>query len=143
MSKHLVFVYGSLRDGNPGAMAIRFPSSKFIADARVKGGLYDMGAYPGLLLDGSDSLVTGEVYEVDDETLNSLDQFELSDDYVRREVEIAQDSERRRCWIYVPDRGAELFSERMLIESGDWIEHLSSQTALYKKSPEPARDKST
>ena len=132
MSKHLVFVYGSLRDGNPGAMAIRFPDSEFIANARVNGRLYDMGAYPGLLLDGSGSLVTGEVYVVDDETLNGLDQFELSDDYVRREVEIAQDTERRRCWVYVPERGAELFSERKLIESGDWIAHLRSRT----ESPE-------
>jgi gamma-glutamylcyclotransferase (GGCT)/AIG2-like uncharacterized protein YtfP len=109
-------------------MAIRFPDSEFIANARVNGRLYDVGAYPGLLLDGSDSLVTGELYEVEDETLNKLDKFELSDDYVRREVEVLQGSERKRCWIYVPERGEELFSGQRLIESGDWIKHLRSRT---------------
>lgn len=111
-------------------MAIRFPDSKFIAKARVNGSLYDMGAYPGLQLDGSNSLVTGEVYEVDDQTLNRLDQFELSDGYVRRGVEVLQATEKTPCWIYVPERGEELFSEPRLIKSGDWVEHLRSRPDL-------------
>jgi len=78
MKKHLVFVYGTLRRGGARAMSIRFPNSKFIADAKVSGSLYDLGAYPGLLLNESNSLVIGEVYEVDDETLNKLDDFEAS-----------------------------------------------------------------
>ena len=71
MNKHLVFVYGTLRRGGVRAMSVRFPNSKFIADAKVSGNLYDLGAYPGLLLDESNSLVIGEVYEVDDEILNN------------------------------------------------------------------------
>ena len=66
MNKHLVFVYGTLRRGGAGAMSIRFPNSQFIADAKVSGSLYDLGAYPGVLLNESNSLVIGEVYEVDD-----------------------------------------------------------------------------
>ncbi len=58
-------------------MSIRFPNSTFIADAKVSGSLYDLGAYPGLLLNESDSLVIGEVYQVDDEILNKLDDIEL------------------------------------------------------------------
>ena len=69
MNKYLVFVYGSLRRGSAHEMSIRFPNSKFIADAKVSGSLYDLGAYPGLLLNDSNSLVIGEVYEVDDEIL--------------------------------------------------------------------------
>jgi len=53
MNKHLVFVYGTLRRGSARAMSVRFPGSKFIAKAKVSGGLYDLGAYPGLLLDES------------------------------------------------------------------------------------------
>ncbi len=71
MNKHLVFVYGTLRRGGARAMSIRFPNSKFIADAKVSGSLYDLGAYPGLLVNESNSLVIGEVYEVDDEILNN------------------------------------------------------------------------
>ena len=42
MSKHLVFVYGTLRGGGPGAMAIRFPNLKFVTEAQVSGSLYDL-----------------------------------------------------------------------------------------------------
>ncbi len=68
MNKHLVFVYGTLRCGGARAMSIRFPNSKFIADAKVSGSLYDLGAYPGLLSNESNSLVIGEVYEVRKQT---------------------------------------------------------------------------
>ena len=66
MNKHLVFVYGTLRRCGVGAMSTSFPNSQFIADAKVSGSLYDLGAYPGVLLNESNSLVIGEVYEVDD-----------------------------------------------------------------------------
>jgi gamma-glutamylcyclotransferase (GGCT)/AIG2-like uncharacterized protein YtfP len=134
MNKHLVFVYGSLRRGGAGAMAIRFPNSRFIAEARVSGSLYDLGAYPGLLLNESNSLVHGEVYEVDDETLGELDQFELSSDYQRKQVEVFMDTQRKKCWIYVPDYGAEFFSDRTIIISGDWIEYVRSRIDQSEES---------
>ena len=89
MNKQLVFVYGTLRRGGAGAMSIRFPHSKFIADAKVSGSLYDLGAYPGLLLNESNSFVIGEVYEVDDEILHKLDDFEAASNYWRRQAEIS------------------------------------------------------
>jgi hypothetical protein len=70
-------------------MSIRFPNSKFIANTKVSGNLYDLGAYPGLVLNESDSLVVGEVYEVDDEILKKLDEFEASSNYLRKQVEIS------------------------------------------------------
>ena len=127
MSRHLVFVYGSLRRGNPGAMSVRFPEATFVAEGRVRGSLYDLGDYPGLLLDSAASVVTGEVYEVDDDTLYSLDEFELTSDYSRKQVEVEHASERVDCWIYVPERDADFFIGYELIESGDWIEHVRSR----------------
>ena len=126
MNKHLVFVYGTLRRGGARAMAIRFPSSRFIADAKVSGNLYDLGAYPGLLLNESSSLVIGEVYEVDDETLNELDDFEASSNYWRKQVEISFGTHRRIGWTYEPD--PEFYSLRTLITSGDWIEYAKTKT---------------
>jgi gamma-glutamylcyclotransferase (GGCT)/AIG2-like uncharacterized protein YtfP len=127
VGKHLVFVYGSLRrGGGAGAMSSRFPDSKFIADAKVSGSLYDLGAYPGLLLGGSDSSVIGEVYEVDDELLNRLDDFEASSNYLRRQVEISLGARRTLCWVYEPD--PEFYSLRGLIASGDWVEHARAKT---------------
>lgn len=126
MNKHLVFVYGTLRRGSAGAMSIRFPDAKFIADAKVNGSLYDLGAYPGLLLDESRSSVIGEVYEVDDELLNRLDDFEASSHYLRKQVEIPLGAHRKVCWTYEPD--SELYSLRTLITSGDWIEYARTKT---------------
>ena len=126
MSKHLVFVYGTLRGGGAGAMSIRFPDSKFIAEAKVSGSLYDLGAYPGLLLNESNPTVTGEVYEVDDETLKKLDEFEASSRYWRKQVEISLGTHRRECWTYEPD--PEFYSLRKLITSGDWIEYAKTKT---------------
>jgi gamma-glutamylcyclotransferase (GGCT)/AIG2-like uncharacterized protein YtfP len=121
MNKHLVFIYGSLRRGSAGAMSIRFPGSKFIAEAQVSGSLYDLGAYPGLLLNESNSNVIGEVYEVDDETLKRLDDFEVSSNYWRKQVEISLGDDRKMCWTYEPN--PEFYSLRTLITSGDWIEY--------------------
>src|SRR5438477_12185879 len=127
MNKHLVFVYGTLRRGGARSMSIMFPSSRFVAEAKVSGSLYDQGAYPGLLLNESNSLVIGEVYEVDDEILNKLDEIEASSYYWRRQVEVALGSTLRKpCWIYEPN--PEFHSPRTLITSGDWIEYAKTKT---------------
>ena len=127
MSRHLVFVYGSLRRGNAGAMSVRFPDATYVAEGRVRGSLYDLGEYPGLVLDGAASFVSGEVYEVDDDTLYRLDEFELTSDYSRKQVEVEHGSEHTDCWIYVPERDAEFFADCELIKSGDWIAHVRSR----------------
>ena len=126
MTKHLVFVYGTLRRGSAHAMSIRFPNSQFIAEAQVTGSLYDLGAYPAVILDESNSLVVGEVYEVDDETLKKLDDFESSSHYWRKQVKISLGIQSKKCWIYAPN--PEAFSHRNLIASGDWIEYAKTKT---------------
>jgi gamma-glutamylcyclotransferase (GGCT)/AIG2-like uncharacterized protein YtfP len=126
MNKHLVFVYGTLRRGGAGAMSLRFPDSKFIANAKVSGSLYDLGAYPGLLLNESNSLVTGEVYEVDEETLKKLDDFEAASSYRRKQDEISLGAQHKVCWIYEPN--PEFYSLRELITSGDWVEYAKTKT---------------
>jgi gamma-glutamylcyclotransferase (GGCT)/AIG2-like uncharacterized protein YtfP len=132
MNKHLIFVYGSLRSGGAGAMSVRFPAAKFIAEAKVSGSLYDLGAYPGLLLNESDSKVRGEVYEVDDETLNKLDEFEASSHYRRKQVELSPGTHREIGWTYEPD--PEFYSLRTLITSGDWIEYAGTKTDRHGDS---------
>lgn len=127
MKKHLVFVYGSLRRGSARSMSIRFPNAKFIAKAEVSGSLYDLGEYPAALTNESNSLVIGEAYEVDDELLNKLDDFEASSNYRRKQVEIFG-SLQSTGWIYVPADDPESYAHRTLIESGDWIEYSRTKT---------------
>jgi len=119
MSKHLVFIYGSLRRGSHREMSIVFPDARFIAEATVHGSLYDLGPYPGLILDGSNSIVTGEAYEVDDQLLEELDDFEESSNYHRKPVEISFAAETRTGWTYEPN--PEFYPLVIPIASGDWI----------------------
>ncbi|HKO98470.1 MAG TPA: gamma-glutamylcyclotransferase family protein [Pyrinomonadaceae bacterium] len=124
MDKHLVFVYGTLRREASRPMLLQFPGSRFVTDATVSGSLYDLGPYPGLVVNESNSLVKGEVYEVDEELLNELDQFEASSDYLRKRVEILIGSEKKEGWTYEPS--SESYSLNRLIPSGDWIAYTRS-----------------
>ena len=126
MNQHLVFVYGTLRRGGVRAMPLIFPDATFIDDAKVPGSLYDFGAYPGLLLDESNSLVVGEVYEVDDEILKKLDEIETDSHYRRKQVELFVGEGRKMGWVYVYD--PQFYSRLVLIESGDWIEYAKTKT---------------
>ena len=126
MGRHLVFVYGTLRRGGVREMPGLFPDSKFVGDASVGGSLYDFGAYPGLLLGESDSTVKGEVYEVGDEILNRLDDIEASSFYRRKQVEVSVGGRGLTCWVYEPDPN--LYPDRVLITSGDWIEYAGTKT---------------
>jgi gamma-glutamylcyclotransferase (GGCT)/AIG2-like uncharacterized protein YtfP len=128
VTKHLVFVYGTLRSGGARAMSVRFPAAKFLGDAKVSGRLYDLGSYPGLQLGQANSAVIGEVYEVDDETLSELDEFEASSFYWRKQVEVFLGNDSRTGWTYAPD--PESCFLRTLITSGDWIEYARTKANL-------------
>ena len=121
MSEHLIFIYGSLRRGCARSMAMRFPSAKFIGEAEARGSLYDLGEYPGLVLSESDSPVVGEVYEVDDETLKQLDEFEASSNYLRKQAAVSLGADKTECWTYEPDPA--FYSFHTQISSGDWLEY--------------------
>src|SRR3954471_19673714 len=121
MNKHLVFVYGTLRRGGVRAMPDLFPGARFVGRGNVTGSLYDLGPYPGLLFDGSDSTVVGEVYEIDDGILERLDEIEASSDYWRKQVEVTLGDGSVSCWIYGPR--PEACPRRILITTGDWIEY--------------------
>jgi gamma-glutamylcyclotransferase (GGCT)/AIG2-like uncharacterized protein YtfP len=73
----LLFVYGTLKRGcsNHGQLA----GETFVGTARTQPGfrLYDVGGYPGLVLQAEDVAgVSGEVWAVSDESLRRLDAFE-------------------------------------------------------------------
>jgi gamma-glutamylcyclotransferase (GGCT)/AIG2-like uncharacterized protein YtfP len=106
-------------------MSARFPNSKFISEAKVRGSLYDLGAYPGLVSNNSNSLVIGEVYEVDDQLLEQLDEFEATSNYLRKQIEISVGNQTMTGWVYEPN--PEYYSPRTLITSGDWIEYARSK----------------
>ena len=91
----------------------------------MNGRLYDLGEYPGLLLNETDSPAVGEVYEVEDALLRELDEFEASSNYLRRQVTIFLGDQTKTGWAYEPD--LQFYSLRTLIESGDWLEYAKTR----------------
>lgn len=83
-----LFVYGTLMRGQSNED--RLSGARFIQldRTRPRFSLVNLGPYPGLLHSGSTS-VRGEVYEVDDRLLTSLDEFEDHPNlYLRTLVEL-------------------------------------------------------
>jgi gamma-glutamylcyclotransferase (GGCT)/AIG2-like uncharacterized protein YtfP len=91
----------------------------------LAGSLYDLGAYPGLVLGGA-GRVRGEVYAIAPALLAVLDEIEevypqRSGEYLRREVPVlvAGASLACQCYELSPARVV----GRRAIDSGDWMLH--------------------
>jgi gamma-glutamylcyclotransferase (GGCT)/AIG2-like uncharacterized protein YtfP len=112
MTQHL-FVYGTLSPRHaPPEIAATVRRLRPVGQATVRGRLYDLGKYPGAVLnEKSRSLIRGEVFELpeDQSTLTSLDNYEgfepgkrNSSLFLRRAYPVTMDDGKRvRCWVYV------------------------------------------
>ena len=78
--KHRLFVYGSLIKGFDG-FENYMQTAEFISEAYAKGELrYSFSDYPAMIVNESnEQYVYGELYFVDDETLNRIRKYEGSD----------------------------------------------------------------
>jgi len=128
MPRH-VFVYGTLRSGGRNDIARFHPKPERVADARIAGTLYDLGAYPGVVLGGKRRVV-GEIYRIEPEVEAALDVLEeVADDgsgeYIRRHVMVEASAQQFECLVYEihPSR----IAGRAVIRSGDWIAHAAAQ----------------
>ena len=109
----LLFVYGTLHpDAAPPEIADTARKLEFVSTATVRGRLYDLGEYPGLVLD--DSLdapeVPGHIFTVPDgHTLAAIDAYEGFRPAAPAEslfdrthaTAILPGGEHRTCWVYV------------------------------------------
>jgi gamma-glutamylaminecyclotransferase len=89
VAKHLVFVYGTLKR-KEGAWEYYLMRQNFIGEAvSVRPyAMYDTGGFPVLSTGGGVTLpVRGELYEVDDETLDRLDSYEGNGHMFQRQIE--------------------------------------------------------
>ena len=127
-SRH-VFVYGTLRLGGRNDIARFRPEPFHVADAVIAGTLYDLGAYPGVVLGGK-RLVVGEIYRIEPEVEAALDVLEeVADDdageYIRRHVTLEAGAQQFECLVYEihPSR----IAGRAVIRSGDWIAHAAAR----------------
>ena len=107
----LLFIYGTLHpDRAPAEIAAT--ARRLVPHARgtIRARLYNLGAYPGIVLDDAAPPIPGEVFLVpDDPTLAALDAYEdfRPDDptnslFLRTKAVVTlDDGSQVLCWVYV------------------------------------------
>ena len=121
MKKYLVAVYGSLRKKQSNyEYHLSNSTYKGTFTTEPEYTMHSLSYYPGLKLNGNTSIVM-EVYEVDEETLKTLNRLEgyypgeKSTFYDR--IEINTPWGKAFTYIYVNE-----LSKDSIVESGDWCE---------------------
>ena len=129
MSEYL-FLYGTLLPHQaPTEVADIVRQLHRVGPASVRGRLYDLGEYPGAILDdSSDATISGEVFELlnNQALLPVLDSYEGFDPtnpedslFVRTQAVVKlSDGRELGCWVYVYNQDP---GTAPLIKSGDYI----------------------
>lgn len=87
-----IFVYGTLLSGFGNHKRLLEDKSTYLGTAKIRGKMFSMGGFPGVA--EGEECINGEVYEVNDEVLKSLDILEGHPNvYKRTVVELIPDEE--------------------------------------------------
>src|ERR1700749_172942 len=75
---NLLFIYGTLLNGDNEYAVYLENNSRFYAEGRIKGKLYDVGEYPGAVLLESEDYIYGTILQLNDpeKVLSVLDDYE-------------------------------------------------------------------
>lgn len=119
----VLFVYGTLRRGL--RLHHQLQGAVYLGEARIAGSLYDIGTYPGLLVNPSPGWVSGELFKVDEEMIQSLDALEEYNpeepersEYLRRVVTVwTPTGVPMKAVTYIFNRDVQGF---VFIDSGDY-----------------------
>jgi gamma-glutamylcyclotransferase (GGCT)/AIG2-like uncharacterized protein YtfP len=119
-----VFVYGTLRRG--GSNHFRMAGAEFISTGTIRGRMYRIDWYPGLVLDPCGGEIHGEAYSVGPDQLEALDRFEglsageiQGSEYRRVETTVVkQDSQTLNAWVW---EWLGIVDESQRLADGDWL----------------------
>lgn len=95
-NKHLCFVYGTLKQGFGNHYLIERQDGELVGEATITGQMRSAGGFPYVFLLG-DNKVHGEVWNVNDAALASMDRLEGHPDWYTR-TKVA--SSLGEVWIY-------------------------------------------
>lgn len=130
MINDLLFVYGSLLNAGNEFGSYLNHNAAFIGKGNLKGRLYDVGEYPGAIIDNDNGyLVTGSICK-----LNSSEALRVLDDYegfgpdqeqpnlfIRKLLPVETSEGIINCWVYLYNLPADGLVE---IKSGDYVAYL-------------------
>ena len=120
-----VFVYGTLRKGDSNDITKLTPAPVYIGNSIIKGNMYHLGGYPGVILGGSGHIM-GEVYAITEPLERLLDGIESeypaqANEYAKRELTIVMDEQSLACIVY--EINTTYIKDKPQIMSGDWIKN--------------------
>jgi len=123
-----LFVYGTLRkECETGAHREYLGNADFVSPAKIRGKLFMVDYYPGLVLSETEHWAIGEIYLLENESqFHDLDVYEgcakkspQPHEYERRIAEVILNSgETLQAWTYVYKQDT---SHLNLIDSGDFL----------------------
>jgi gamma-glutamylcyclotransferase (GGCT)/AIG2-like uncharacterized protein YtfP len=127
MNNQLLFVYGTLLIADNEIGSYMRSRCVYVCDGRIKGRLYNIGEYPGAVIDeNAQSFVYGRIYRVNESSVfDMLDEYEgitpadpIPHEY-RRELQVIEtDAGTLNCWMYVYNWPTTGLSQ---INSGDYL----------------------
>ena len=127
MNNDLLFVYGSLLDGDNEFGNYLMRNTDFVGPAFFKGRLYDCGEYPGAIADNSGYNIKGSIYQLRNATsaliiLDDYEGFGVDQEqpnlFIRKLVTVSIDNKPIECWVYLYNLAIEVLTE---ITSGDYM----------------------
>jgi len=131
---NLLFVYGTLMQPDNEFAVYLNSNCNFLSRGRVRGTLYDIGDYPGLIINTKvTSIVHGNVYKmnVPAEILKQLDFYEgVGPDeeqpnlYTREIRSIQTDNGSVEAWVYIYNLPVTGYK---LISSGNYAEYIKQK----------------
>ena len=102
--EHLVFVYGTLRQGHRNHQLMGGAHCYGVGSTCDMFAMYIVSGYPYVTGAAERYPIVGELYAVDGEMLEKLDKMEGHPHfYVRKEVDVEVGGEEYRAWMYVRD----------------------------------------
>ena len=130
-----LFVYGTLLENDNEFAAYLVENSGFYGRGKVGGKLYDMGKYPGIILNPNDNhFVYGNIYFMADPEglLKMLDYYEgfgeneaHPNEFVRKLTTIESSGKLLEGWVYEYNLPVD---ELTLIISGDYLIYMEELT---------------
>ena len=142
---NFLFVYGTLLRADNEFGHYLCDHSKYHKKGKLKGLLYDIGDFPGAILQPKgQSYVHGSVYEVfTDEVLWVLDEYEgmgpsevHPQEYTRQLADIETPDETITCWVYLYNWPLD---DCPLISSGNYLEYKQLANPIKIKNLQKAR----
>lgn len=126
----LVFVYGTLMEGQLNHRHLEGARPEAEARTAANFTLYDTGPWPAMVRGGT-TAVTGELYEICERQIDTLDAFEGHPALFCRESIELVDGRQAEAWIYV----GKLSPAWIVMGSGDWRKRQNSDSVAVDVLP--------